>query len=251
MLTALPVVSSTVSAETETSVPTPTTIPDSCPKAFQGFYLGANIGYGVGGAKSKIRGATVTQLGPILATQHFNVKNHPQVRGVDGGLSLGYLHRINNLSIGLDFTANWVGAKASGKRIVASTLQTPGHSNSVTTLNSYSSRLENSLQLAARVGWIIDKTLPFIKLGWDNSRWKISDRLTGTNSDFHTSKSKRINAFLWGAGVDFLMLKNFVMGLEYTGTGAGNNKIIKDPRASVTWGPQYNKFALTAKYIFN
>lgn len=231
--------------------PVPATPPESCPKAFQGFYLGANIGYGLGIGKSKIHGVVDAVIGGIPAEQAYSLKNNPGIRGVDGGLSVGYLHRFNNFALGLDFTANWVGSKASGKKTVVSTLDTPGGPESITNLNSYNTRLENSLQLAARFGWVIDKTLPFCKLGWDNSRWKQSDRLTGTSADFHGTKRKRINGFLWGAGVDFLMTKNITMGVEYTGTITGNTTMIKVPQVNYSWKPQYNKFAITAKYIFN
>ncbi len=231
--------------------PIPAAPPESCPKAFQGFYLGANIGYGLGIATSKIHGVVNAVVGGIPATQAYKLKNHPGIRGIDGGLSVGYLHRFNNFALGLDFTANWVDSKASGKKIVTSTIGAGGGAGSITNLNAYNTRLENSLQLAAKFGWVIDKTLPFFKLGWDNSRWKQSDRLTGTNSDFHGTKRKRINGFLWGVGVDFLMTKNITMGLEYTGTITGNTTMIKSPPVTYSWKPQYNKFAITAKYIFN
>ncbi|MBY0462590.1 MAG: outer membrane beta-barrel protein [Alphaproteobacteria bacterium] len=222
-----------------------------CPKAFQGFNVGANIGYGVGGATTKVKRFGTTIIKNALVTQGAQAGNRVDVRGVDGGLSIGYLHRFCNFVSGIDFTANWVGSSTSAKSVSTTTANGANIAGSVTARASYKIRLENSLQLAAKLGWVIDRTLPFIKLGWDNSQWKISGTaVLGNSSPIRISKDKRLNAFLWGAGVDFLMTRNFTLGLEYTGTIAGSKNIIKNDDASVSLKPQYNKFALTAKYIF-
>ena len=232
-----------------------------CPKAFQGFNVGANIGYGVGGVTTKTQGVATTKVRTIAVGQSSKANNRVDLRGVDGGLSVGYLHRFGSFAAGLEFTANWVGSSTSGKATSTTTAIGGGLNGLVTANASYRVRLENSLQLAAKLGWVVDRMLPFIKLGWDNSLWKVSGTsnfggaLTGsaitTANPVHGSKSKRFNAFLWGAGVDFLMTRNFTLGLEYTGTIAGSQKMIKNNVNSFSINPQYNKFALTAKYIFS
>ncbi|MBP6950660.1 MAG: outer membrane beta-barrel protein [Alphaproteobacteria bacterium] len=228
----------------------------SCPKAFQGFYLGANIGYGIGGASNKVTGTnTITTpipAGLLTHSDQYGVKNNPLVKGVDGGLSIGYTHRFDKLVVGLDFTANWVDSKSSGRKENTVTATSAGVAvGKSATFTSYNARLENSLQLAAKLGWVIDRSLPFIKLGWDNSCWKLSSQFVGQGTNFRLSNTKRLNAFLWGAGVDFLAVKNVTFGFEYTGSIAGRREIIKDERATTSWKPQYNKFAITTKYIFN
>ncbi|MBY0292970.1 MAG: outer membrane beta-barrel protein [Alphaproteobacteria bacterium] len=237
------------SAWAQTNIPP---VCDECPKAFQGFNVGANIGYGVGGVRTKVRNFGTTTVNNALVTQGAQASSRMDVRGVDGGLSVGYLHRFCNFVAGIDFTANWVGSSTSARSIITTTANGANIAGSVTARASYKIRLENSLQLAAKLGWVIDRTLPFIKLGWDNSQWKISGTaVLGNNSAFHVSRDKRFNAFLWGAGVDFLMTRNFTLGAEYTGTIAGDKNIIKSNDAAVSMKPQYNKFALTAKYIFS
>ena len=225
---------------------------NECPKAFQGFNVGANIGYGVGGTTTKVKRFGTTIINNVLVTQGSQASNRVDVRGVDGGLSIGYLHRFCNFVSGIDFTANWVGSNTSAKSVSMTTANGANIAGSVTARASYKVRLENSLQLAAKLGWAIDRTLPFIKLGWDNSQWQISgNAVLGNNSLTRASKDKRFNAFLWGVGVDFLMTRNFTLGLEYTGTVAGSKNIIKVNDAAVSLKPQYNKFALTVKYIFS
>lgn len=227
-----------------------------CPKAFEGFYLGANIGYGVGGVTTTARRNAATAIGTTAVTQTARVSSRDNIRGVDGGLSVGYLHRFCNLAAGLDFTANWVGSSVSGKAVSTTSAAGPTANGSVTANTSYKTRLENSLQLAAKLGWVIGNALPFIKLGWDNSQWDVKGTASFTPNVgqifvVHGSKHKRLNAFLWGAGVDFLAVRNFALGFEYTGTAAGSKKMIGKDRNSISIKPQYNKFALTAKYIFN
>ncbi|MDZ4323187.1 MAG: hypothetical protein U1A05_03770, partial [Alphaproteobacteria bacterium] len=227
-----------------------------CPKAFEGFNLGANIGYGVGGVTTKAKRDVATAVGAIAARQTAQASSRDNLRGVDGGLSVGYLHRFGGLAAGLDFTANWVGSSVSGKATSTTSAVGSGINGFVTTNASYKTRLENSLQLAAKLGWVMDQVLPFIKLGWDNSQWSVRGNASFTPSVgqivlIKGSKDKRLNAFLWGAGIDLLMVRNISLGLEYTGTAAGSQKMIQKNGNSISIKPQYNKVALTAKYIFN
>lgn len=227
-----------------------------CPKAFEGFNVGANIGYGTGGVTTKAKRDVATLVGATTAHQVAQASSRDNVRGVDGGLSVGYLHRFGGLAAGLDFTANWVGSSVSGRATSTTSARGPAVNGFVTTNASYKTRLENSLQLAAKLGWVIDQVLPFIKLGWDNSQWDIKGNASFTPSVGQIvlvkgSKNKRLNAFLWGAGIDLLMVRNISLGLEYTGTVAGSQKMIQKGGNSISIKPQYNKFALTAKYIFN
>lgn len=229
---------------------------NQCPKAFEGFNVGVNIGYGTGGVTTKAKRDVTTAIGVEEVRQTAQASSRDNVRGVDGGLSVGYLHRFCNLAAGLDFTANWVGSSVSGRGTSKTTAVGPDANGFVTANVAYKTRLENSLQLAAKLGWVIGNALPFIKLGWDNSQWKINGKANFIPSVGQTivvrgSKNKRLNGFLWGAGIDLLMVRNISLGLEYTGTAAGSQKMIQRGSNSISIKPQYNKFALTAKYIFN
>lgn len=223
-----------------------------CPKAFEGPNLGANIGYGVGGVTTTAKRNVAATIARTAVRQTAQASSRDNLRGVDGGLSVGYLHRFGSLAAGLDFTANWVGSNVSGKATSTTSAQGRAINGKVTANASYKVRLENSLQLAAKLGWVIGQALPFIKLGWDNSQWEVKGIASfGPNAAIRGSKEKRLNAFLWGAGVDFLVVRNFTFGLEYTGTVASSEKMIQRNGNSISIKPQYNKFALTTKYIFN
>lgn len=198
-----------------------------CPKAFQGFHLGGNIGYGVGFGKQK------------LYIDDLRIyTNDLRIKGVDGGIGTGYLHRFGNWGLGLAFDANWANSKGSFRFIGDF---------------AHKARLKNSLQLYGKTGYVIcEKTMPFIALGWDNSQWSQNVR------DIESfSKKKRLNGFLWKAGVDFLATRHVVLGIEYTGTTAGKHRFTRTVPHELhthtykaSFKPQYNKFALTARVVY-
>lgn len=226
-----------------------------CPKAFQGFHLGGNIGYGIGFAKQKFARAADDGTGVFTTSRSFT--NDLGVNGVDGGIGVGYTYRVCNWALGIAFDANWAGT--SGK--FSETFAT------VDTL-TVKGRLRNSLQLYGRLGYVIrEVAMPFIGLGWDNSQWKreaslkVADSTPGAGDGFTatSNKSKRFNAFLWKVGVDFLATRHVVVGFEYTGTTAGRKSVSKNftnpqtggtERLTASLKPQYNKFALTAKIVY-
>ena len=226
--------------------------PAGCPKAFQGFYLGGNIGYGIAFVKQKL-----FRFDPVVAANGDalnNINNELRSRGVDGGIGVGYTHRLGNWALGLSFDANW--AKVNGHSIVAERTVAPHTLKDVNTR----AHLKQSLQLYVRGGYVIcEKVMPFAGLGWDNSRWRQSADVFATDNPepFTIGQNKRFNAFLWKFGVDFLATQHVVVGFEYTGTVAGRKSFdAHNPFAGSTETykgsikPQYNKFALTAKIVY-
>ncbi len=218
-----------------------------CPKAFQGFYVSGNIGYDTGDAKvkafEKVEGADDVGL----------LRRDLGSRGVDGGIGAGYNLRLGNSPwvLGLDFTANWANTK--GKMVA---LRSDLDEDNVDGL-AVQTKLENSLQLMGRFGYVIcEKVMPFVGLGWENAAWKTRVAKFETGEDTVAAhKRKRINAFAWRAGVDFLMTKHVIMGLEYTGSAGGRAKaFFEDEDTEEVVGarvkPQNNKFALTVKVIY-
>ena len=223
LLAILATVASVPAAMAQAQVASP-----ACPKAFQGFGIKGNIGYGVGKGNQK-----------VTSDQQFeNLRNSLGFNGVDGGVGVDYTHRFCNWALGIAFDANW--ANTSGRLKVDNDEFTAKAS------------LRNSLQLYGRAGYVLaNMVMPFVGLGWDNSQWR--QKVT-FDTDYSNSKTSRYNAFLWKAGVDFLATKHVVLGLEYTGTVAGKKSLTQKTQngatASGSFKPQYNKFALTAKLVY-
>lgn len=204
-----------------------------CPKEFQGFYLGGNVGYGVGWAKFKHNNAANSEVMSHLRG----------IRGFDGGLNVGYLHRLCNWALGLEFDADWAGTKGNHT-----------HARAGVDRFLHKVRLKNSLALLGRLGYVMrGMAMPFIGLGWSNAQYKQTATFTDLAADTTEigHKSKRINAFLWRMGVDFLATKHVVVGFEYTGTYGGKSTLrSSDRNFTSSVKPQYNKFALTARIVY-
>jgi len=219
-----------------------------CPSPFKGFFLGGNIGYGIGGAKQSL-GSVIAAV-PDTTT---STSNRLALRGVDGGINVGYNYVFGNKwGLGLEFVANW--ASSNGKlSLVANDAGVPFK---YTAQNG--AKLNNSLQLRGNFSYVIANLVaPKIILGWDNSQWKqtLSSTQTGVTKGYKFNKKHRYNGFLWGFGVDFLAMKHVILGFEYTGTIAKKKKFASIDKAtgnkySSSLVPQYNKFALTAKVIY-
>lgn len=219
----------------------PVANPCPCPKAFQGFHLGGNIGYGIGYVK------TTHSFG--VPPGSLFLKNNLGVNGFDGGLNVGYTHRFGNFGLGIEGVFNW----ASTKGQTTNNLFNPAF----TVYDKL--QMRNSIQLRANLSYVIcNLVAPKIILGWDNSEWRrtITGSTPGQNPTTFGSQKKRLNSFLFGAGVDFLLAKHVIAGFEYTGTtgstlktGPLNNNVAP---ANFTFSakPQYNKFALTIKFIY-
>jgi len=232
--------------------------PAGCPKAFQGFHLGGNIGAGFINGKQRFDHSEEQADGSFLVDQ--SITNRIGGSGVDGGIGVGYTHRLCNWALGIAFDANWSNADGKFRESTAAQVD-PAQSF------SREARLRNSLQLYGRLGYVMREiAMPFVALGWDNSQWKNHGRLRVSEDAFGNpafsqagGKHKRFNAFLWKAGVDFLATKHVVVGFEYTGTVAGRKSFTRNftnpqtnqvERISGSFKPQYNKFALTVKLVY-
>lgn len=215
-----------------TSVLAQQPVPCACPKAFQGFHLGGNIGYGFGKAKQQY---SLVSEGELLGS----LNNNTLKKGLDGGVNAGYTRRLGNVGLGLEFVANWSGAKAQATSPSGGTV--------------IQTRLENSLQLRTNLSYVIcNLVAPKLILGWDNSEWK--QNFNVIDLPLFKQKTKRLNGFLWGAGIDVLCTQHFIMGVEYTGIASQKMSLTYTDGVGDTYSthikPQYNKFAIVAKFIY-
>ncbi len=202
----------------------------------------------------------------------FNITSKPGLSGVDGGLITGYLQRFGNWGVGADFLANWASTNGA-ENDTAGWYNTPTNQEGQTA--SVNVKMKNALQVRGVFSYVLSNLMmPKMILGWDNSQYTlvyqqattISGGAVGSSS---VTQTKRLNGFLWGAGVDFLVAKDVVFGLEYTGVmstkmtvnspftgmtsavaGGGGTAQPLTATSSVSLQPQYNTFKGTLKYIF-
>lgn len=241
--------------------------PPGCPKPFQGFWFGGNVGYGIGHARHHFS-ESQTDAEPNGDTDVFTLsgKNNLGYRGFDGGLMVGYDYRFNcsNWVVGLGFNANWTSAKAKSEFdfTEVETTTVPGDGEPVVHVNTGEAkghvqvRLKNSFQLYGKLGYVIREiAMPYVAFGWDNSKYKVSatgsttftetvgggDPVTTTEPFDLSGGHKRVNGFMYKTGIDLLATRHFIVGLSYTGVSSQKHHGVK---------PQYNKFALEARIIY-
>ena len=230
-----------------------------CPKAFAGFSFGGNLGYSFVASSLKSVVAQNAVAGGALLQTTTGAYN-TAMQGVDGGLIVGYLHRVGNWGFGVDFLANWASTKGQSAATYAPTAGT-------TLVDAYKVKLNNALDLRAVFSYVISNlVMPKIMLGWENAQYKLSAAqaltvpgVTGSPAGAGIqTKSTRLNGFLWGAGVDFLVAKNVVCGLEYTGVVLGSQKLAytytsgaSNYVSALTMKPSvYTRLAATLKFVY-
>jgi len=237
-LGALALLATTVAASAQ--VTTVAANPANCPKAFQGFWLTGNTGFQVGTGKDSFEDDSQEQV----------FKGDLGFKGFDGGVGVGYLHRVCNWGLGLNFNANWTSAKGK-ERFGSEAGEDEDGNPTFASFSEHKAHLQNSLQVYAKLGYVIcGQAMPYVGLGWDNSRWEhkfVTNNGTTSDSD---KKKKRHNSLLWTAGVDLLATKHVVVGLQYTGTAGKKEKVHvgSDESGSIEFTDKFNP--LTQKVAF-
>lgn len=215
---------------------------------FKGFYVGSNLAYTSGFSNEKFK-TTVPAAGVSASAS-----DKGGFDGIDGGINLGYTYMFSCLPIamGLEGIANWSNVTGSHKFTTGTTVPPV---NGTFTANI---RMKQSLQLVARLGYAMEKAMPYVKLGWDNSSWNYKGNVNLTapvlpdpvNVTAHTHK--RLNGIAYGAGIDVALHKNLIAGLEYTHVDfQGQTISLPDGQTKASFKPHTNRFALTMKVMFN
>ena len=222
----------------------PVTPPPGCPKAFEGFFLGGNVGYDV---------AVLPYRFSRRGGESFDSSSKLGARGIEGGLNVGYNQRLGfidcgleNWGMGLEFVANWGNTDVTHKVT----------DNDGDDTYEYHAKRKNAMQVRGNLFYVIQELVaPKVYLGWETAKWSqnVAADTVGDNHS-HLNNSKRHNAFLWGAGVDFLCSQHVILGFEYTGSAA-NKKGFTDTLENGdtvfrSIKPQNNIFSLTAKLIY-
>lgn len=130
----------------------------------------------------------------------------------------------------------------------------------VTIEHDTNERCDNAYQIAARLGFVpLCGVLPYVKVGLENSRWKIehrhNDALTVPPESLFavTISDSRHSALLVGAGIDLLLTSNVEFGVEWSWVRYQDITLHISPRAEdvVKFKPESNQFALRLGYKFN
>ncbi len=171
---------------------------------FSGFYMGLGLGYG---------GTKLRHDEYFLGASGNGGWERPAVMdGATGGIFAGYGKEMgaSRVYLGLETAYLFSGEKHTYK-------------NSAEWAD-YGGKKKDTLELAFRLGVAMNNALPYVKVGFANSKFEmytIDATLPVANK---LKESKRLNGFLIGAGIDLKVSRNVMMGLAYTYTTYKDHK---------------------------
>lgn len=174
---------------------------------FTGFYGGLHAGLQTGKAKINSNyDATFGAVGAHHASRH-------SLEGFIGGLHLGYGKQFeNNFYLGLELGGRFHGTQNGEDRVIRADANAPfGSTQKVSVKN------QGSLDLSIKAGYVFDRFLPYMKAGFEVSRYK-ADFGGVSNGLQSSSSSKTLKGFKAALGFDYKMTENWIFGFEYTHT---------------------------------
>lgn len=170
-----------------------------------GFYVGANIGYSWGR-----QDVLVDDF--LLGTPH--------VDGVIGGGQVGYNWQWNQLVLGLEADIQGSGQKGDGSFI-------PGPNLRVVTSYAFTDKLDWFGTVRGRIGYAIDRWLPYVTGGWAYGGGSISGTTTTPTGSF--SGSKTYSGWTVGGGLEYAFLNNWSAKVEYLYIDFGDGPSVAVP----------------------
>ena len=203
------------------------------PCCFGGFYMGAAIGYGSHKARTDQTLATTIYSqnaapGDTATPITRSYLNDLSLDGINGGLYAGYGKEWGCSRVYLGLEAGYFFDGSKGKYTYTPT------ANAIGDVLRTEVKRKDGIEFAARMGWVFNQTMPYIKLGWANTKLEATQITVphngvaavpgpGVDSTAQpplTQKflSKRVNGFLVGAGIDMKLNRCWIAGLEYTYT---------------------------------
>jgi len=156
--------------------------------SWTGFYLGVEGGWGWG--REDFTDNSTVGIPPGVAVSH-----RPE-GGIFGGV-LGYRYQVGQVVFGAEGTGAWADLHDSF-------LPGPGVTDSLKINSLYSA--------TGQVGWAFNQVLPYVKGGWAGS--SINTSIATAIGGF-ASQTQFGNGWTVGAGLDYAVWQNLVLGLEY------------------------------------
>jgi len=224
----------------------PTKAPIMPASSWAGFYVGANVGYGVGNSTGGGFSSFTDPTGDFGTAAYFaaggNVLPDTRPKGVLGGVQAGYNWQWSrNIVLGL--AADW---DISGMRDSASATVTPGVF--VTTTQSNSTKINWLATARAKLGYTTDNWLFYASGGAAFGKVSVDIgvdcSVCGPPAAFAGSTSAIKVGWAAGAGLDYRLGSNWTVGLEYLYFDLGS----VDTTATRTLGIYNSTFTSTSKF---
>jgi len=196
---------------------------------WQGYYVGANIGWSR--ASSDIswspdpthflfvsNGVTFSDAGPISSAS----KNTLASNGAAGGIQTGYNWQWGNVVAGIEGDVTFMRNNAN----VTVGLPPPSQQ----ALLSQSARLDWLVTVRPRLGYAWDNWLLYVTGGWAMGKAVFSDQVTATTGEvLGTTTSRELNGWTVGAGVEYGLVSGWTLKAEYLYTDLGSAAVLIGP----------------------
>jgi outer membrane immunogenic protein len=174
--------------------------------SWTGFYIGGQVGYAHGEWDNSPLFSN-PPIGPF--TTGVPVGN-ASGDGITGGLHVGYNYQMSNWVVGIEADFNWPNI----------------NNNSATVLNpgaffalayNIASKVEHYGTVRGRLGYTaLPNTLFYVTGGWAYGETKTDiTGYGGLGGPFATSSSQTHSGWTVGAGVDYMLTANWILGAEY------------------------------------
>lgn len=159
---------------------------------WSGFYIGLVTGFGTGGSRHCDDG-TCSAAGVVYPA--------PDIDGWLLGGTIGVNWQTGNVVLGIE--GDWAWTDISGTAGSTASFGCGGTNGCRTEVNSIGT-------VRARLGWAIDRILPYVTAGiaWADIKGSIGNPVLA-------SGSKTKSAFVWGLGVEFAITQQWTAKVEY------------------------------------
>lgn len=164
---------------------------------WSGIFVGGSVG-GAWNPTSYVHTETAGVGGAAVNNESFSTNGS----SVIGGLHLGAQQQFDGFVIGAEGGYEFFNARDSRQ----------------TNLNGIprvrETKLNGMWYIAGRLGYAIDRALPYVKLGYANSELSYTNTRIADGVVVGQSSS-RVGGVLIGAGVDYALTENWIAGAEY------------------------------------
>lgn len=169
------------------------------PASWSGFYFGANAGWAWQDIDVNI---TQIPIGTPISLPGSSLDNDAAIVGGQIGLQ----HQFGNFVLGIEGGYAFTFRGSAGGD--ADNCYTPGSGLSC------HSRLEDILSVGPRLGWAMGSWMPYVTGGWASARFdtKLFATVGGTPV---AQTSSRNTGWYVGAGAEWMVARNWTVGLEY------------------------------------
>lgn len=170
---------------------------------WSGVYVGGQIGYVAGGkVNHEYDGGSDT----------YDYRLNP--RGGFGGIFGGYNYQLDGgVVVGIEGDVNWGDVKTTG-----ATIGDPDYTSTTKLAWSGSGRV--------RVGYAVDRLLPYVTGGFAVARLRFDEREDG---DFYDKASTNLTGWTLGAGAEYAVTDNWTLRGEYRYTQYGKKGFVAMP----------------------